>query len=423
MITLFDHDIVFLGNVRFLKNKNTEIIINATSGIWGIIDSFMLSKVKYCIDNKISPANYIAGIENNADKQQLTEIFQTLIELEMIGNSNEENLEIEPKEVEFKLTNRCNLKCLHCGASCDITNKDILTTDELKTIFDKISQTNVDTLLLTGGEPLMRSDIKLLLPYIRHTFKGNISMITNGVLINKEMAFLLKEYIDTVSISIDGYDEKSTEFIRGTGVYNKIVQAVDNLETAGFNKDTIILTMVLTKQNFDHQTDFYKLCDKLNVTGIIRQLTALGRAYDNYENICAKESFSFTLKSDEELEDIRESLKCQIICKAGIKKLTINQLGDIYPCLMLETEEYKLGNILTQDFNDIFTSDKYRQFIKDKIMKSVVDTINECKDCNVRYFCMNACLGISNSIYNNKEICKEHCKQVRPYLNKILWDE
>lgn len=423
MITLFDNDIAFSENVRFLKNKDTEIIINASSGVWGIIDNPMLEKVKYCISNKIPPAELINSLENIEDKKQLTEIFQTLIEWEMVESPNKENIKAELKEVEFKITSKCNLKCLHCGASCDINNKDILDTDEFKRICEKISQMNIGTLLLTGGEPLMRQDIKLLLPYIRHNFKGTINMITNGVLINREMAFLLKECVNAISISIDGYDEKSTDFIRGKGVYNKIVQAVNYLHEAGFSKDTIIFTMVLTKQNLDHQPDFYNLCEKLNVTGAVRRLTALGRALDNYESIGTKDYFSFSAKSDEELEDIRENLQCKIICKAGVKKITINQLGNIFPCLVLENEEYKLGNILDEDVNDLFNSDKYHRFIKEKIKKSVVDDISKCKNCNVRYFCMDSCLGVSNSIYNNSEICEEHCKQMLPYLKKVLWNE
>lgn len=423
MLTLFDNDIVFSENVRFLSNKDTEIIINASSGVWGIIDSSMLNKVKYCINNKICPANYIAALENRADKKQLAEIFETLIEWKMVEGPDEGELKVDLKEIEFKLTDRCNLRCLHCGASCDINNKDVLSTDEIKNICDKIAKMNIDTLLLTGGEPLMRKDIKLLLPYIRHNFKGTINMITNGVLVDKEMALLLKQSVDAVSISIDGYDEKSTDFVRGSGVYNKIIQAVENLKETGFNKDTIIFTMVLTKQNLNHQTDFYELCSKLDVTGAVRRLTALGRALDNYENLGVKDYFSFASISDEELESIRENLECKIICKAGIKKLTINQLGDMYPCLVLENKEYKLGNILTEDVNDLFKSNRYHQFINEKIKKSIVDNINKCEKCNVRYFCMDSCLGVSNSFYSNKEICEEHCNQMHPYLTKVLWNE
>lgn len=113
----------------------------------------------------------------------------------------------------------------------------------------------------------------------------------------------------------------------------------------------------------------------------------------------------------------------KIICKAGINKLAINELGDIYPCLILIDKWYKIGNILKENFKEILFTQKYHQYINEKIRKSIVDDKPKCKDCNVRYFCMDECLGITNSFYNNEAICEERCGQIYPYLNKVLWDE
>lgn len=423
MVTLYDNDIVFSEHVRFLKNKENVIIINGCSGIWGLIDSSMLDKINLCITNKVAPIIYIDNLENEMDKQQLKEIFQVLIEEKMIKKFHEEEFEIAIKNVEFKLTNKCNLKCLHCAASCDMSKEDVLSTEQIKVILDKIFKLNIDTLLLTGGEPLIRQDIKLLLPYIRQNFNGTVNMITNGVLIDKEMALILKKYVNAISISIDGYDEKSTEFVRGKGVYNKIVQAVKYLKEAGFDKNTINFTMTAINQNLNHDADFYALCESLDVTGGIRQFSAMGRGLENYENIGVKDYFMFSSMTNEEVEAIRESLECKIVCKAGISKISINELGDMYPCLLLGNEEYKFGNIINEELKDIFDSDRYHRFINNKIRKSVVDNTCKCKECNVRYFCMDACLGVNNAFYSNKEICEERCKQIRPYLTKVLWDD
>lgn len=99
----------------------------------------------------------------------------------------------------------------------------------------------------------------------------------------------------------------------------------------------------------------------------------------------------------------------------------INEYGDVYPCIILENSEFKLGNILTSNLNDIFDSEKYNNFIDNKLLKCVVDTIPRCKDFNVKYFCMNDCLGITISNFNNKKIRDERCTEMYPYLEKILW--
>lgn len=152
MISLHDNDIVLPEYVKFLKNQDSVIIINGLTGIWGLIDTPALDKINYCIYNKISPASYISSLENESDRQQLAEIFKTLIEEKMIKSSDDKEFEIDIKDVEFKLTNKCNLKCLHCATSSDISQPDLLSTEQIKTIFDKIFNLNIDSLILTGGE-------------------------------------------------------------------------------------------------------------------------------------------------------------------------------------------------------------------------------------------------------------------------------
>lgn len=276
---------------------------------------------------------------------------------------------------------------------------------------------------MTGGEVLIRKDIKELLQYARKNYKGEINILTNGTLIDREMAFLLKECVSDVSISVDGYDEESTDFVRGRGTYNKIMHAIDYLREAGFGKDTIILSMTCINQNLKHAEDFNKMCEKLNVMGGVRQFAPSGRGLDNFESIGVKNYLAYSPDSMEELETIRENLNCKIFCRAGITKLSINEAGNMYPCLFLEKEEYKFGNILENDVNEILKSKAYHELIRNKLGKSILDTMDKCKDCNVRYFCSDSCAGMNDSYFNNKEICEERCKQMKPYLTKVVWDE
>ncbi len=418
-----DKQIMFSQHTRFLKNNEEIILINGLSGLWGNISIYLFDMINDCINKKSTPSAYIKNLDNSDDKEQLAEIFEVLIDSKILKGLTEDDFEIKIDELELKITNSCNLKCLHCITSSDSTKEDVLTTDHVKLIIDKIKKLDLETLIITGGEPLFRKDIDDLLPYIRNNFKGTINIMTNGTLIDKQMASLLKKCVDGVSISIDGFDEKSTDFIRGTGVYKKALTAIDNLKDVGFKKDSIILTMTCTYQNDNHGESFYKLCDKLNVTGTLRKLTDWGRALENRDIIGIKNFVPTASISPDELETIREELECKIVCNAGVIKVNINELGDIYPCFVLDHQEYKLGNILTDDLSEIIKSTEYRKFIKNKIRDSIVDSIPKCKDCKVRYFCMDNCLGVSNSFYKNKELLEERCSKIYPYLCKVVWNE
>jgi len=286
-----------------------------------------------------------------------------------------EKEEIKFCEVEFKLTNKCNLKCLHCAPASDMNNRDLLSTGEVIIILDKILKMNVGRLLITGGEPLIRKDIKYLLNYTRKNYKGTINLITNGTFIDKEMALVLKKCVDAVSISLDGYDKESTDFIRGKGVYDRIINAIYNLKEVGFDKETIDLTMVSTSQNFNHEDEFYSLCEKLGVAGRVSEFFAKGRGLANFHRIGLKD-----------LEETREHLECKTTCTAGVNKIMINEKGDLYPSLILGSDEYKFGNVLYEELSDIFSR-----------------------------------LGVNNSLYNNEDLREERCRKAKPHLSRLLW--
>lgn len=421
MVNQGDSNFKFSKYVEFMRNGNDIIVIHGNSGAWGEINANMLDKVKYCINNKIAPLEYVKSIENLEERQQLSEVFDALMEEDMLVNS-EEKLKIDIKNVEFKMTNKCNLRCIHCGESSDIHNENILSTEDIKNILDNIFKLDINKLYLTGGEPLVRKDIKIILNYIADNFKGEVDLLTNGTFIDMDMAKLLRKCVAGVSISVDGYDEKSSEFVRGKGTFKKILSATENLKEVGFGKENIILTMTGIKQNVDHRDEFYEFCKKLDVTGAVRKFSAFGRGYENYDEIGVKDHLYFKDKSKNEIEEIKEGMDCKIFCNAGINKIMINEKGDIYPCLVLEYEDFKFGNALNINLKEEIKSERYSEFIEKMIKKTPVDNKEHCKNCNVKYFCMDKCAGVNYTYYDNDKICIERCNQVKPYLSRILWN-
>lgn len=421
MEKLEDSKIEFSKYAKFLKNTNSVIIINGHSGVWGEIENDLFNKVKYCIDNRIDLIEYMKSFGNIEERKQLEEVFDALLSEEMLVKSKND-IKIDIKDVEFKMTNKCNLSCIHCGASSDIHNKDILSTEEMKHILDKIFELNIDNLYLTGGEPLIRKDINIILKYIGENFNGEVRLLTNGTFIDMDMAKLLRKYVNAVSISVDGWDEKSSEFVRGKGTFKKVLSAISNLKGVGFDKETIILTMTCIYQNNNHKEEFYEFCKKLNVTGAVRQFSAFGRGYENYEKIGVKNHLIVDSNLESQIEDIKEELECKIFCRAGIGKLMINEKGDIYPCLVLEYDDYKFGNVLNDGLREMVQSENYKNLIEKIFKETPVDSKEHCKNCKVRYFCMDRCLGVSRSYYDNEDICEERCNQMRDYLNRVIWE-
>ena len=120
-------------------------------------------------------------------------------------------------------TSACNLHCVGCWAA-DYGNKLNLTFEELDDIVSQGKEMGVYFYLFSGGEPLVRKkDI------IRLCEKHNDCMFTaftNGTLIDEEFADeMLRVKNFAPAISLEGFGE-ATDSRRGTGVYEKVLQAM-----------------------------------------------------------------------------------------------------------------------------------------------------------------------------------------------------
>lgn len=100
----------------------------------------------------------ICDAAQSEDKDYYEKIFSLLIEKKILTKEKE-----TIDTIDVSLTNRCNLQCMHCAASAKkVSDKENLTTTQWKTIMDKIILAQPNLIVLTGGEPLVRTDLKKL---------------------------------------------------------------------------------------------------------------------------------------------------------------------------------------------------------------------------------------------------------------------
>ncbi len=137
--------------------------------------------------------------------------------------------------VAWELTRNCNLSCVHCRASATCgPYEDELTTEECKGIIDGILEFSSPTVILTGGEPLLRDDIFEIIEY-GHKKGLRLVIAVNGTLLTTEKAKRLKAGgIQRVSMSIDGKDKESHDRFRGVeGSFDAVMRAALILTEVG----------------------------------------------------------------------------------------------------------------------------------------------------------------------------------------------
>ena len=129
--------------------------------------------------------------------------------------------------IAWELTRNCNLNCIHCRASATLgPHHGELTTGECKKIIDEIADFASPTIILTGGEPLLRKDIFDIIDYGNN--KGlKLVIAVNGTLLDNATGEKLKaKGIKRVSLSLDGKNEEMHDLFRGVkGSFSSVMKA------------------------------------------------------------------------------------------------------------------------------------------------------------------------------------------------------
>lgn len=137
--------------------------------------------------------------------------------------------------IAWELTRNCNLNCVHCRARAGSgRHENELSLEECRAIIDDVASFSTPTIILTGGEPLLRQDIDDIIRY--GTSKGlRMVIAVNGTLVDRDAAVRLKEAgIIRVSMSLDGKDRKDhDDFRRVSGSFDAVMNAGRLFNEAG----------------------------------------------------------------------------------------------------------------------------------------------------------------------------------------------
>lgn len=135
----------------------------------------------------------------------------------------------------------CNIACLHCFISCGPKNHqhEMMTVEQVRATLDEAYKQGVREYYFTGGEPFMHPNIRELITMTLE--QGPLTILTNGILIDDEMAVWLGETFCTapysldLRVSIDGYTAEDNDNVRGKGTFSRIIAGIERLTAHGIN--------------------------------------------------------------------------------------------------------------------------------------------------------------------------------------------
>jgi len=156
-----------------------------------------------------------------------------------------------------------------CSIADLLPPNEELSTKQIFHIIDEASNYGIKEALLTGGEPFLRKDIFEICRYSYD--KGSRSIITtNGTLIDNNMAeAIAKLKASHIHFSLDGL-ERTNDFFRGSGVFKKVIDAINILNEKRKNNGPLSIGIACTvmDRNVKELYEIVKLADGLNIDAI-----------------------------------------------------------------------------------------------------------------------------------------------------------
>lgn len=142
--------------------------------------------------------------------------------------------------IRISLTDRCNLRCKYCMPEEGVKllkHQDILTYEEIIILSKIFISLGIKNFKLTGGEPLVRRDVSQLVKSLKNIEDiGEVTMTTNGVLLEEYGSDLIEAGIDRINISLDSLNPTKYQEITGRNFLDKVFHGINLLLSNGFDK-------------------------------------------------------------------------------------------------------------------------------------------------------------------------------------------
>lgn len=331
-----------------------------------------------------------------------------------------------PFSATMELTERCNYNCIQCfinKPANDPSSQKEMTTAQVKDLIDQLVEAGTLFLLITGGEPFLRSDFIEIFKYSRK--KGLIvTLFSNGSMLTPEIASVLAEYgIRGLEISLYGATPETFDAVTWRpGSYERCMRGV---ETALAYKLPLSLKTFIINTNKHELTQMRAFAHDRNLnfrfdSMLIPRLDGNGNGHqlqldiDEMIRLDMEDPERVSAWKDvlEERQEMKVDSSLIYNCGAAHYSFHIDAYGNMSPCALVRKPCY--------DIVEFGLKNAWEMLGAVHTLKHTKKT--ECADCPHVIFC-NQCTGWSQSVMGDLEtpvpfICeltKQRMQVVRNY--------
>lgn len=302
-----------------------------------------------------------------------------------------------PIYIELGLTNRCNHKCVFCALDFLEHQGNDFDTELMLSALREMASSGVKSVMFAGeGEPLLHKDIALFVKTAKES-GIDVSITTNGVLLNKELAEKILPYLSWIRFSVDAGTEETYAKIHNTqkNDFNKLIENIKNaveIKKKLNLKTTIGVQFLLIPANVNEAVKLAELCREIGTDNI--QI----KPYSQHPS--SINQFAINYKDYEHIEKDLEALnsgKFKVLFRKQTMKRVdegvaypecyglpffalIDAKGNILPCnLFYGNDEFTYGNLNQAGFSQIWASEKRKQVLEKLRKQGVENCRHACR--------------------------------------------
>ena len=238
----------------------------------------------------------------------------------------------------------CNIECTHCFVSSSPTNRShaMLSLAEVESRLAEARELGVREYYFTGGEPFMNRE---MIPILAATLKqGPATVLTNGMLLRKEICRQLRELGDAseysldIRVSLDGFDRQSHDAIRGAGVWDRVMIGFRKLGEFGINPVITVTEAADGVRGDEGRARFLELIRSFGFTKPRLKVLPLFRIGAEEKRTRAYADWERIEVLNEADAEVLQCSSCRMVTSKGV-----------YVCpILIETPEARMGSTLAE---------------------------------------------------------------------------
>ncbi|MXY89636.1 MAG: GTP 3',8-cyclase MoaA [Gammaproteobacteria bacterium] len=195
--------------------------------------------------------------------------------------------------IRLSVTDRCDFRCVYCMTEemQFVPRRQVLTLEELYTVARAFTELGVSRIRLTGGEPMVRSNVMHLIERLgKLPGLDELLLTTNGNQLDKYSGPLKTAGVNRINISLDSLDAERFRRISRVGKLERVLAGIDAAIAAGFDR-LRINSVIMRGYNDDEVLPLveYALDRGLDIAFIEEMPLGEASDHDREDTICSND--------------------------------------------------------------------------------------------------------------------------------------